>query len=199
MHSKGLVYRDLKPENLLIGKDGHLKVTDFGFAKFVPGSTYTLCGTPDYLAPEIILNRGYTKAVDWYSLGILIYEMIAGVPPFYHPNPLKLYENISIGKPKFPSWFDPLAKDLVKHLLDGDLTKRYGNLRGGVADIKEHKWFSGVDWDKLLRKEIPAPYIPSLAGGPSDTSNFDVYPEDSTSYYEIEPMRNDILNRFKDF
>jgi protein kinase A len=83
LHCLDIVYRDLKPENILLGSDGHIKITDFGFAKLVPDITWTLCGTPDYLAPEIVQSKGYNKSVDWYALGVLIFEMLAGYPPFY--------------------------------------------------------------------------------------------------------------------
>jgi len=132
LHSKNVVYRDLKPENLLIAPDGYMKLTDFGFAKVVEGRTYTLCGTPEYLAPEILLNKGHGKAVDWWTLGILLYEMIAGIDPFNDEDPMTIYQKILKGKILFPKGFDKDAKSLVKHLLVADLSKRYGNLKNSI-------------------------------------------------------------------
>ena len=181
MHSKDIIYRDLKPENILLDKNGNIKITDFGFAKVVPEVTWTVCGTPDYLAPEIIQSKGYGKAVDWYTLGVLVYEMLAGYPPFQDEDHFKLYEKILAGKVNFPSHFDPAAKDLLKRLLTPDITKRYGNLKNGAQDIKHHKWFAGVDWRKLARCQIPAPYVP-ITKGDGDASNFERYPEEHTPY-----------------
>ena len=149
LHNKNIIYRDLKPENILIHKSGFLKLTDFGFAKIVEGRTYTLCGTPEYLAPEIILNKGHGKPVDWWTCGILLYEMIAGIDPFSDDDPMMVYQKILKGKIKFPSGFDSNAKSLIKHLLDSDLTKRYGNLKNGVKDITGHRFFKNLKWDKL--------------------------------------------------
>ncbi|GBM92702.1 Protein kinase DC2 [Araneus ventricosus] len=129
LHKLNIAYRDLKPENLLLDRDGHLKITDFGFAKKLTDKTWTLCGTPEYLAPEIIQSKGHNKAVDWWALGILIYEMLAGFPPFFDTNPFAIYEKILAGKIDWPKHIDPIAKDLIKKLLVPDRAKRLGNMK----------------------------------------------------------------------
>lgn len=106
LHSKNIIYRDLKPENILIDETGYLKLTDFGFAKYVESRTYTLCGTPEYLAPEMLLNKGHGKPVDWWTFGILLYEMLAGIDPFSDDDPMLIYQKILKGKVKFPRSFD---------------------------------------------------------------------------------------------
>ena len=129
MHSLNVVYRDMKPENLLIGADGHLKITDFGFAKVVTDRTYTLCGTPEYIAPEVIKNEGHGKSADWWALGILIYEMLIGTPPFYDNSPMKIYEKILEGDLFFPCEIDVRAINLIKKLLISDPKKRLNNAK----------------------------------------------------------------------
>jgi len=175
-HNKNIVYRDLKPENILINADGYLKLTDFGFAKIIEHRTYTLCGTPEYIAPEVLLNKGHGKPVDWWTLGILIYEMIVGYPPFVDEDPMGIYQKILSGKIVFPKLFDKNAKGLVKKLLTADLGKRFGNLKNGVEDIKTHKWFKDVSWTDLLEKKLPVTFKPAVKGI-TDTSNFDDYPD----------------------
>ncbi|KAH7093837.1 kinase-like protein [Auriculariales sp. MPI-PUGE-AT-0066] len=201
LHSQDIIYRDLKPENILLGADGHIKMTDFGFSKVVPHVTSTLCGTPDYLAPEIVEGKLYNKSVDWYALGILIFEMLAGFPPFFttdpQPNPFKLYELIVAGNVVYPTYFDARAHDLIKRFITADATERYGNLKYGAKDIFAHAWFGEVPWEKLYKKEIPAPYVPKIDGD-GDASQFARYNENNTLDYG-RPAEDAFGYLFRDF
>lgn len=129
-----MIFRDLKPENVLVNRDGYLKLADFGFIKKLKPSekTFTFCGTPEYIAPEIITNGGYSHSVDWYALGIMLYEMMYGRPPHMSNDPMQIFQMALSDKIKFPKDFDPDAKSLIKHLCHHDLTKRYGSLQGGI-------------------------------------------------------------------
>ena len=175
MHAKKIAYRDLKPENLVLDEHGYAKVVDFGLAKVVDNAkTWTLCGTPDYLAPEIILNEGHDKAVDYWALGVLIYEMVAGMPPFYAEDPMQVYEKILGAKIAMPHAFSRNLSDLIRKLCKIYQSKRLGNGKGGTATIQKHKWFSNFDFKGLIQKELKAPIKPTVTSS-TDTSNFDPY------------------------
>lgn len=136
LHSNNVIYRDLKPENLLICPDGYLKITDFGFAKVLPPGhkTYTLCGTPEYIAPEVLANKGHDKGADWWTLGVLVYELLAGIDPFSSDSPSKIYKKILSLNYSFPSSFSSESKSIVRRLLEPDLTKRFGCMKNGRTD-----------------------------------------------------------------
>jgi serine/threonine protein kinase len=157
LHNQDIIYRDVKPENLLVDHEGHLKLTDFGFAKHIEDKTKSMCGTLDYMAPEILMAKGHGKPVDWWSLGILIYELLSGCPPFTTDKDCKhAVDVISSGRLEFPSYFDPRAVDLIKRLLTLDPNERLG-AHEDAEEIKRHPWFEGVDWAKIVRRESPGP------------------------------------------
>lgn len=181
LHAKKIAYRDLKPENLVMDTNGFVKLVDFGLAKqLLSGKTWTLCGTPDYLAPEIILNEGHDLAVDYWALGVLLYEMVVGAPPFYAEDPMEVYEKILSGNPSMPSFFTRNLSDLIKKLLRSQQAKRLGNTRGGTASVVKHKWFSTFEWALLESGEAKAPHKPSISSR-EDVANFDQFDEGEPS------------------
>jgi protein kinase X len=149
-----IAFRDLKPENVLIDVDGHIRIADFGFAKKIVDKSYTLCGTPEYLAPEVIMGQGHNQGVDWWSAGILMYEMLSGYPPFYDSNSYEIYKRIVLGYYEFSDDITEEARDLISKLLEKDVTKRLGCQFNGAEGIKSHEWFKCVVWDVVEGKRI---------------------------------------------
>ena len=165
LHPLMIAYRDLKPENIVLSKKGYGVVVDFGLAKEIDeGQTYTFCGTPDYLAPEIIRGTGHDWAVDYWGLGVFLFEMTNGTAPFYATNQARRTRKILKGFEfvKVPSHFSGGLSDLIAALLVNDQSKRLGRTQQGVQGIKNHRWFAGFDWDEFDKQSIEAPIQPKI-------------------------------------
>ncbi|XP_036382682.1 cGMP-dependent protein kinase 1 [Megalops cyprinoides] len=182
LHCRGIIYRDLKPENIILDQRGYAKLVDFGFAKKVGlgKKTWTFCGTPEYVAPEIILNKGHDVSADCWSLGILIFELLSGSPPFSGSDPMKTYNIIlrGIDMVEFPKKINKSATNLIKRLCRDNPSERLGNQKNGVKDIQKHKWFEGFNWEGIRKGTLTPPIIPNVSS-PLDASNFDSFPDDS--------------------
>ncbi|KAL2248992.1 serine/threonine-protein kinase AtPK2/AtPK19 [Sesamum indicum] len=166
LHAHGIMHRDLKPENILLDAEGHAMLTDFGLAKQFDEETRSnsMCGTLEYMAPEIILGKGHDKAADWWSVGILLYEMLTGKPPFVGGNRQKIQQKILKDKLKLPAFLSSDAHSLLKGLLQKDASKRIGSGPRGSDEIKGHKWFKSINWKKLEAREIQPSFLPQVAG-----------------------------------
>ena len=165
LHSKGIVYRDLKPENILMDDKGYLRLADFGMSKKLKDKekATSFVGTPEYVAPEVITMEGHDKMADWWSFGVLLFEMLCGLPPFYVENINKMYEMIKGSPVQFPKRVSLSndAKDVIKKLLVKNPSKRLGSQKG-IEEIKKHPFFASIDFDLIVQKKIPAPFIPDL-------------------------------------
>ena len=190
LHSKQLAYRDIKPENILLTSTGHIKLTDFGFLKEVVDRTYTLCGTPEYLAPEIINREGHNGQCDWWALGVLLYEMLVGRPPFQAPSPFDLYEQILTAEVQFPVTLTRDTRAFIEILLVKDQHRR-----ATEPQIKANAYFVGVNWDQVEQGRLQPHYRPRLKN-PFDASCFDKYPE---SNLPMDEMKTTDTTLFSDF
>lgn len=189
LHELNVIYRDLKPENILLDYQGHIALCDFGLCKLNMSNedkTNTFCGTPEYLAPELLLNQGYTRSVDWWTLGTLLYEMLTGLPPFYDDDVPTMYRKILQNPLKFPSFLDMTdAQDLLVKLLQKDPALRLSD----ASEIKNHSFFKDIDWSKLLNKSYLPPFNPNVENL-MDTSNFD---QDFTNEKPQDSVVDDFL------
>mmetsp|Transcript_44932 Transcript_44932/g.71759 ORF Transcript_44932/g.71759 Transcript_44932/m.71759 type:complete len:602 (-) Transcript_44932:1808-3613(-) len=194
LHQNGIIHRDLKPENVLLDAEGHIRITDFGLAKISNDhneKSNTLCGTDIYMAPEMIAGNGYGRAVDFWSLGAMIFEMISGDPPFYAKDTKRLYKMILNQKPKFPSYLTGPCVSLLKGLLNRNVEMRLGAAIStmfkvkGVRELKDHPFFKKLDWEKLLQRQIEPPFQPNIANGSEDISNF------SEQFTALDPTHPD--------
>ncbi|KAJ4944758.1 hypothetical protein JOQ06_013298 [Pogonophryne albipinna] len=175
LHSNGIIYRDLKPENIMLNHQGHIKLTDFGLCKesIHDGTvTHTFCGTIEYMAPEILTRSGHNRAVDWWSLGALMYDMMTGSPPFTAENRKKTMDKILKCKINLPPYLTIDARDLIKKLLKKSAAQRLGSSKEDCADIQKHPFFRHINWDDLLNKTVEPPYKPQLQSD-EDVSQFD--------------------------
>uniref|UniRef100_A0A673B3A8 Protein kinase C n=1 Tax=Sphaeramia orbicularis TaxID=375764 RepID=A0A673B3A8_9TELE len=171
LHSKGIIYRDLKLDNVMLDKDGHIKIADFGMCKenvFGEARATTFCGTPDYIAPEILLGQKYTFSVDWWSFGVLVYEMLIGQSPFQGDDEDELFESIRSDTPHYPRWITKESKNLIELLFERDPSRRLGV----VGDIRAHPFFKTINWSALEKREVDPPFKPKVKSA-NDCSNFD--------------------------
>jgi len=192
LHANGIIYRDLKPENILFTSDGHICLTDFGLCKegieTEADRTGTFCGTPEYLAPEVLTGKGYSKPVDWWSFGSLLYEMLTGLPPFYSQDVQEMYRKIIHDKLKFPANMNPDAMSLIDGLLQRDFNTRLKD----PAIIKKHPFFSTINWEDLVAKKVKPPFVPAVSGE-GDVSQIDpVFIEEMAA---ITPTENSEIDK----
>ena len=177
LHSINIVYRDLKPENILLDAEGHIVLTDFGLCKEnmeFGETTKTFCGTPEYLAPEVLRKQEYGQPVDWWCLGVVTYEMMYGLPPFYSRDVAEMYENILHKPLKLPqrsSLISHNARQLLEGLLQKDKNLRLGSLKG-ATEVMAHPFFSSINWDDLFHKRLPPIFNPNVKGD-LDLKHFD--------------------------
>eukprot|EP00735_Rhodelphis_limneticus_P007646 TRINITY_DN20230_c0_g1::TRINITY_DN20230_c0_g1_i1::g.30313::m.30313 TRINITY_DN20230_c0_g1::TRINITY_DN20230_c0_g1_i1::g.30313 ORF type:complete len:514 (-),score=40.82,sp/P28178/PK2_DICDI/46.39/6e-106,Pkinase/PF00069.20/2.9e-68,Pkinase_Tyr/PF07714.12/1.1e-31,PX/PF00787.19/6.9e-18,APH/PF01636.18/9.8,APH/PF01636.18/0.002,Kinase-like/PF14531.1/1.1e+02,Kinase-like/PF14531.1/0.0017,Pkinase_C/PF00433.19/9.6,Pkinase_C/PF00433.19/0.3 TRINITY_DN20230_c0_g1_i1:290-1831(-) len=214
LHRLGIVYRDLKPENVLLDADGHVNLVDFGLSKGGIVKSYegasSICGSPEYLAPEVLLGRGHGKAVDWWSLGSLLYELLTGLPAFFDSDRKTMFEKILFEELTFPPHISPEAQSLISALLTREPEHRLGSHKDG-AEVRAHAFFASIDWNALLTRNLESPFIvPNCETVASTLQNFEDQftrlpivsmdePRDSIASLEEDGIEKDSKNQFMNF
>jgi serine/threonine protein kinase len=197
LHKNKMLYRDLKPENIMIDSNGHIKLTDFGLSKMVKKQkqkVFTICGTPQYLAPEILSDDGYDNSVDWWSLGCVMYEMLVGKAPFRIPKGSYLSADLYKKKITIPEFITDEAKDLISNLLIPNPKKRLGYGPDGAKKIKEHPYFEGINWDDAWNKKLEPPFVPNLRDE-TDLKYFDkMFTEEKIEGSKVSEVPSSIAN-----
>ena len=195
-HKNQILYRDLRPESMLLTEQGNLKLADPFMAKRVHARTYSIVGKPEYMAPEIVQNcDGYTTAVDWWSFGVVTFELLQGYPPFYSESPMKTIELANAAVVTYPNTFDTTSVEFISSLLVPDPVKRLGSHKRGIDDIKKHKFFTAIEWDQLITQSLSPPIVPKLKSD-FDYSSFDEFPFASTEEQKRAASAKEFFKKF---
>uniref|UniRef100_A0A8D2PXD0 non-specific serine/threonine protein kinase n=1 Tax=Zosterops lateralis melanops TaxID=1220523 RepID=A0A8D2PXD0_ZOSLA len=210
LHSRDVVYRDIKLENLMLDKDGHIKITDFGLCKegVTDGTPMkTFCGTPEYLAPEVLEDNDYGRAVDWWGLGVVMYEMLCGRLPFYNQDHERLFELILLEEIRYPRSLGPESRSLLAGLLKKDPKQRLGGGPGDAREVMEHRFFAGIDWQDVVQRKLVPPFRPQVTSE-VDTRYFDeeftaqsitITPPERCEYDHLDSLERDHRTHFPQF
>ncbi|CAJ0942518.1 unnamed protein product, partial [Mesorhabditis belari] len=192
LHGLAIVYRDLKPENLVFSSKGHVKLTDFGFSKRLQGKTFTLCGTAEYLAPEVVSRSGHEFPVDWWALGILTFEMLTGQPPFQGESQQATYDLITKAQPQIPDEIEPTSRAFIAELLEKDPTRRLGCVD---SQVLQHPFFSKIDLKAVEAEKIQPPFVPELENE-GDTFYFPPFDEASIEELPVNQKERDLFSEW---
>jgi serine/threonine protein kinase len=202
LHKNNMLYRDLKPENIMVDASGHIKLTDFGLSKMFTKTkekAFTICGTPQYLAPEILSDEGYDNSVDWWSLGCVMYEMLVGRAPFRIPKGSYLSADLYKKKISIPEFVNNDAKDLISKLLIPNPKNRLGYGKDGAKNIKEHPYFNGIDWEEAWEKKLTPPLIPKLKDE-TDLSYFDkMFTDEKIEGSNVSEVPSTMMSQTNDY
>jgi serine/threonine protein kinase len=179
LHKMKVIHRNIRPENVLISATGQPKLTDMSLAKLVIGQTFTMCGAPNYMAPEVLAGTGHHRAVDWWCLGVMIFELMADKSPFDSDHPMRIYWNVMRGitRVHMPEACEGIVGELIRSLLSPQAIDRLPMRKGGMQNVVDHPWYTGFDWPAMRKCDLPSPWVPKLSSN-TDISHFNPDPAD---------------------